>query len=206
MKCLSSTRGDMLWLKHPTMLLFSVLMICFSVAGCSDSVEYTFTENTAAVSDANVVPSSSASATGGSGTMVLDEMPMGEPQTPTEIKEASGGAKSAIVAGRIDAGDMDAFLPGKLSFMISQLPDAGHGADDPDHADDCPFCKRKLENAPKAIVEFRDSNGQVLDGNARAELGVELGDVVYVTGAAEFNAAVNTVMIDASGVYRATSP
>jgi len=136
--------------------------------------------------------------------LLLDEKPDGDVKTPTDVKELEGETVQTVVAGRIDAGDLDPFQPGELSFVISQLPDADHAAGDPDHADNCPFCKRKLKNAPKAIVQFLGDDGSVLGGDARQTLGLEQGDVVYVTGMATYDATVNTVMIDATGVYRRT--
>lgn len=134
--------------------------------------------------------------------MVLDAKPEGDAKTPTDLKESNAEGESVVLAGRIDAGDMDPFQQGRIAFMVSELPEEGHADDDPDHADNCPFCKRRLENAPKAIVQFVGDDGQSLAGNARAELGLEQGDIVYVTGFATYNAAVDTVMVDATGVYR----
>jgi hypothetical protein len=135
-------------------------------------------------------------------SLVLAAMPEGVVTSPTEIMELEGEAKSTVLAGRIDAGDMDPFQPGEIAFMISQLPDEGHGESDPDHADNCPFCKRKLASAPKAIVQFRGADGKVLSGDARQALSLQKGDVVYVAGTAQFNSAVNTVMVDATGLFK----
>ncbi|MEO1617875.1 MAG: hypothetical protein AAFV88_18625 [Planctomycetota bacterium] len=132
--------------------------------------------------------------------LVLDQMPDGEVLTPTGIKESEGETVSGLIAGRIDAGEMNPFQDGQLAFLISELPEEGH--DDPDHEDNCPFCKRRLENAPKALVQFKNEQGEILRGDARTALGIDEGDVVIVSGQAEFDAAVNTVLIDAAGVYR----
>lgn len=180
----------------------SIFLYCSAaivIGGCSGEVEYYQADTELSEPAANV--SSTAVAFD---AMVLDAMPEGKPATPTEIKESGEQPIAGIVAGRIDAGEIDPFQAGKLAFLISELPDESHAPDDPEHADNCPFCKRKLQNAPKAIVEFRDSDGSVLDGNARSELGLEQGDVVYVSGTAQYNSAVNTVMVDAIGVYRAS--
>lgn len=142
-------------------------------------------------------------ATGGEyASLVLASMPTGEVATPTDIKERGGDAADTVLAGRIDAGDMDPFQPGEIAFIISQLPDEEHASDDPDHEDNCPFCKHLLENAPKAIVQFHAADGSVLSGDARQSLALEKGDVVYVTGSAQFDSALNTVMVDATGVFK----
>jgi hypothetical protein len=134
--------------------------------------------------------------------LVLSEKPQGDVVSPTDVMELKGESTSAVLAGRVDAGDLDPFQSGEVAFMVSQLPDEEHAADDPDHADNCPFCKRKLANAPKAIVQFRGNDGEVLAGDPRAELGLEKGDTVYVTGTSQYYPEVNTVMVNATGVYR----
>ncbi|MCO8121027.1 hypothetical protein NHH03_04700 [Stieleria sp. TO1_6] len=134
--------------------------------------------------------------------MVSAEQPDGPTMTPTEIKDSGTDAIATVLAGRIDAGDMDPFQPGEMAFMLSEMPDEGHAADDPDHADNCPFCAHRLKNAPKAIVQFRGDDGKVLAGDPRQTLGLQKGDVVYVTGSAQYNPAVNTVIVDAASVFR----
>jgi hypothetical protein len=165
------------------------------IGGCgggSDSETTVFSEESVGPSDG--LPSASS--------LVLDEMPEGEVTTPTDIKSLGGDETFTVLAGRIDAGDMDPFQPNEVAFMISQLPDEVHAGDDPDHADNCPFCKHKMENAPKAIVQFRGADGNLLPGDPRKTLSLEKGDVVYVTGTAQYNPAVNTVIVNASGVFR----
>ena len=121
--------------------------------------------------------------------------------TPTEVKESVTKPTVLAVAGRIDAGDLEPFQDGVASFMISQLPDDSHANGDPDHADNCPFCKRKLKNAPKAVVRILDGAGNVMSVDARELLGVSKGDVVVVQGLASYLEPVNTVQIDAQGIF-----
>ncbi|WP_182868305.1 hypothetical protein [Stieleria mannarensis] len=178
-------------------LLTCGVLICVLATGCGDAPD-------PVSQDTTMTSSQPAQATETS--LVLAEMPEGEISTPTEVMESGQQAVSVILGGRIDAGDADPFQPGQLSFMISQLPDEGHGEGDPDHADNCPFCKRKLENAPRAIVQFKGSDGNVLEGDSRQRLALEKGDIVYVTGMAQYNPAVNTVMVNATGVFRKSDP
>ena len=166
----------------------------FSLIGCGDVAD--------SVSD---VSEGTAKTSGFDADSVwLASKPPGDVITPTAVKEAEGEALVATVAGRIDAGDMSPFQSGQLAFMLSQLPEAGHESDDPDHADNCPFCKRKLANAPKAIVQWVGDDGSVLAGDVQAALGLKKGEVIWATGKAQYIAAVNTVIIDASGLYRPT--
>ena len=124
-----------------------------------------------------------------------------DPQTPTEIKESVTEPTLVAIAGRIHAGDAVPFQDGVASFLISQLPEGDHAEDDPDHADNCPFCKRKLKNAPKAVVRVLDDSGEVLAVDARKLLGIAKGDVVVVRGSATYLEPVNTVQIDAQGIF-----
>ena len=133
--------------------------------------------------------------------LLLTEEPS-DAKTPTEVKETATEKTSLVIAGRIDAGEESPFQSGKATFMLSQLPDPGHGADDPDHADNCPFCKRELAKAPKVIVSFHDDNGTPLNMDAQKLFSVAKGDAVVVTGDGMYNEATNTVMLNADGLFR----
>ena len=122
--------------------------------------------------------------------------------TPTEAMESHIEAKPIVLAGRVDAGDFDPFESGLASFMLSELPDEDHASDDPNHVDNCPFCKRKLEKAPKAVVKILDSSGDVMPVDARELLGIAKGDIVVVRGSGRYSEAVNLVEITADGVFR----
>ncbi len=124
-----------------------------------------------------------------------------DPRTPTEIKESVTEPTLVAISGRIDAGDVEPFQDGVASFLISQLPEGDHAEGDPDHADNCPFCKRKLKNAPKAVVRILDDSGEVMAVDARQLLGIAKGDVVVVRGSATYLEPVNTVQIDAEGIF-----
>jgi hypothetical protein len=133
----------------------------------------------------------------------------GDVQTPTDIKETADlppdqlpPDQPVLIAGRIDAGDFQAFSEGEATFVMSQLPDESHGADDPEHADNCPFCKRKLKNAPKVLVRFQDASGDVIPVSAEKLFGLAKNDIVVVQGDATFDPAVGTVMINATKLYR----
>ncbi|MEL6105347.1 MAG: hypothetical protein AAFU85_04895 [Planctomycetota bacterium] len=136
--------------------------------------------------------------------LVLDSTPEGDVHSPTDVKDAEGEAVEGVFAGRIDAGDIDPFQPGQTSFMLSQLPDEGH-SDDPEHADNCPFCARKLKNAPKAMVTFLGDDGAAIQGDAQQDLGLKKGDVVLVVGSASYNSDLNTVLVEADNFFLKTS-
>ncbi len=145
--------------------------------------------------------------------MMMAEEPDGA-LTPTDVMEQlvqQASDQSAdlteqtaqvVLAGRIHAGDIDPFQEGQATFMLTQLPDEGHGADDPDHADNCPFCKKRLERAPKVIVQFKDAQGKVIATDAKELFGVAKGDAVVVRGTAHYQEAINTLDLDATAIFK----
>ena len=122
--------------------------------------------------------------------------------TPTEAMASHSDPKPIVLVGRIDAGDFDPFEPGQASFMLSELPDTDHAGGDPDHADNCPFCKRKLEKAPKAVIKILAPSGDVMPVDARELLGIAKGDIVVVRGTGQYTESVNLIEIAANGIYR----
>lgn len=102
------------------------------------------------------------------------------------------------VVGRIFAGDFEPWENGQASFLISELPEEGHGAEH--DADNCPFCKRKAAKAPKAMVRFRDEAGRTLAIDARKLFDLKTQDVVVVRGTATV-AELNTLIIDATSLH-----
>ncbi|WP_040771338.1 hypothetical protein [Novipirellula maiorica] len=183
-----------------TTQLTASLSVCFALAlvGCGDSP----------VSDSDSVSS----------PFLVSSEPAGA-ITPTEFKEAASSehetvddaavddsatvtTNEVVLAGKIDAGDLDPFEPGKATFVLSELPDAEHAAGDPDHANNCPFCKRRLKNAPKVVVRFVDDSGELIAQDAQAMLGVKKGDSVVVKGVAEYQEAINMIQINAESIYR----
>ncbi|TWU33791.1 hypothetical protein [Novipirellula artificiosorum] len=123
-------------------------------------------------------------------------------KTPTELKDTLVDAADVVVAGRIDAGDLEPFEEGKATFVLTQLADEEHAQGDPDHANKCPFCKRELLNAPKVVVEFRDDDGIVIAQDARQMLGIRKGDAVVVVGTADYQEPINMIQVNATGVFR----
>jgi len=129
------------------------------------------------------------------------EAPASLADTAAKLAEQSGDGEQMVLIGKIDAGDFSAFQDGQATFLLSELPADGHGADDPDHEDNCPFCKRRAEKSPKAIVNLVGDDGATLTTDARELLGVGQGDRVIVVGKGTFDAAVNTITLQCDGVY-----
>jgi hypothetical protein len=117
---------------------------------------------------------------------------------PAESGADGGGAQVSVI-GRIFAGQLEPWDPGKAAFLIAELPDEGHG--EGHDADNCPFCKRKAARAPTAMVQFVDDSGAVIPIDARKLLGVEKQDVVVIVGKA-VPGDLNSMVIRATGLYR----
>ena len=83
---------------------------------------------------------------------------------------------------------------------MMELPDPEHATDDPDHADNCPFCKRRALKAPKAMVRFVNESGEPIGSSASTLVGVQAGDTVTVQGKATFEPNLNLVTIDAAKI------
>jgi hypothetical protein len=121
----------------------------------------------------------------------------GEPPA-TNIEQPSEGVSPQVsevaditIVGRIYAGQLEPWEDGKASFMLSELPEDGHG--EGHDSDNCPFCKRRLAKAPTAIVKFVDAQGQTLPIDSRKLFGLEKEQAVVVHGtviAGEFNSIV----------------
>ena len=75
-----------------------------------------------------------------------------------QAEEQLGQSSEVVLVGRIEAGKMEPWEPGKAAFMISELPESTGHADAPGHdAANCPFCKRRAAaQASTAIIQFQD--------------------------------------------------
>lgn len=132
---------------------------------------------------------------------LLAEKPA-EATSLTEAAESLGSeTKSMTLIGKIDAGDFPAFEADTATFMLSELSADGHGADDPEHEDNCPFCKRRAANAPKAIVQIVDSEGNVIPTDARKLIGISQGEQIIAVGEASFDESVNAITVKCQKVH-----
>ncbi|WP_231602640.1 hypothetical protein [Neorhodopirellula pilleata] len=163
-------------------LLASALMM---IAGCETATQEASVPTEAAVSS----------------EYLLAERPA-EVSSLSDAAESLGGeTKPMTLIGKIDAGDFPAFEADSATFMLSELPADGHGADDPEHEDNCPFCKRRAANAPKAIVQIVDGEGNVIPTDARQLIGLNQGDKIIAVGEASFDEAVNAITVKCQKVH-----
>ncbi|MEO2041847.1 MAG: hypothetical protein ABGW79_08310 [Pirellulales bacterium] len=135
--------------------------------------------------------------------LLLQKEPAGA-ITPTAAKAAvAKGPKQIVIAGRIAGSKgMDPFVKGKASFAMLQLPD-DHASQPGHNADDCPFCKKRLAQAPMVAVQFVGTDNKELPIDARDLFGVKDGEVVVIRGIASFNAklALPIIQLQADGIY-----
>ena len=125
-------------------------------------------------------------------------LPADDVADPKVSEDTPTGGDQVSVVGRIFAGELEPWDPGKAAFLIAELPDEGHG--EGHDADNCPFCKRKAARAPTAMVQFLDDSGAVIPIDARKLLGVEKKDVVVIVGEATLG-DLNSVVIHAKGLH-----
>ncbi len=123
-----------------------------------------------------------------------------EPAAPTSIEAAIptiAEKPEVTLLGRINAGTSEPFEPAQATMVLSEAPDPAHNHD----PGDCPFCKRRLENAKSCIVRFLDEKGEVIKQDARKLLGVTKDQDVVVTGHATLLTQLDILQVDASGIY-----
>lgn len=136
-------------------------------------------------------------------TLVLADEPA-DAVTPIAARAAiEGKPKRMVIAGRIAAKGIDPFVKGKASFAMQQVAKDAHAAQPGHNADDCPFCKKRLANAPMVAVQFVGQDGKELPIDARDLFGLQPGQEVVVRGLASFNPklALPIIQLTADGIY-----
>ena len=118
--------------------------------------------------------------------------------------EGSPALKPVVLLGRIGSGPDSTWDPGVAKFVIrdpaAEMEEHDHG---PGHdPDNCPFCKAKKEKSPDmtALVQVVDSEGQVVEIDARKLLSVDLNQLVVVRGQAQIDSLGNLI-VSADGIY-----
>ncbi|MEZ6063307.1 MAG: hypothetical protein R3C19_23415 [Planctomycetaceae bacterium] len=105
---------------------------------------------------------------------VRSELQAGEREWGSEI----------VLRGRINAGDLSPWEPGKAAFVLTDA--TGHDDDDDHDPHECPFCSRNIESMI-AHVEFRNDAGQVIEIDARSLFDVQEKQLVIVRGNASID-------------------
>lgn len=121
-------------------------------------------------------------------------------QTIAEAKSLASSATMVTLVGRIEAGDIDPFDQQIAAFMLSELPEE-HEQNEGHDADNCPFCKRRAANAPKAHVTMIDESDSPILHAAPKLLGLKKGDQVIVQGTGTWNPDLNVLEVKSRGIY-----
>lgn len=144
---------------------------------------------------------------------LLAEEPTGA-VTPAELREEEGfTAGEVTLVGQIGGipnpwKGIETDFPwrgGEASLFLVDPGTAGafaeHSADDPDHAENCPFCSSNAgDNADAvAVVTFRGANGETIPVGAKELLALKDNAVVVVRGDARLDG--DTLIVDAQGIY-----
>ena len=132
--------------------------------------------------------------------LLLEEAP-NDAMSIAEARSAISENPNIAVIARIIPDEHEAFVPGQTAFVVTEVlsEDDGHGGKQ--HADNCPFCKRKAAEAPRAAVQFVDESGSPLRADARELFGIASGDEVVIRGKGELLAELNMFQVTADGIY-----
>jgi len=122
-------------------------------------------------------------------------------QSQSELSASESSPREVTLVGRIEGGDFDPFDKEIAAFMLSELPAGNHDDEEGHDADNCPFCKRRAANAPKAHVVLVDENANPISYPAPYLLDLERGDQVIVQGNAHWNDELNLLEVKSSGIY-----
>jgi hypothetical protein len=131
--------------------------------------------------------------------LVLDASPA-SPLSIAEAKEMAESSASVTLVGRVDAGDFDPFEKDFAAFMLSEVP-ADHEQGEGHDAENCPFCKRRAANAPKAHVTMVSESDSPIAHSAPKLLGIKKGDQVVVRGNGKWNPELNVLEVKSKQIF-----
>ena len=127
-----------------------------------------------------------------------------EPADATTIEKAQSELANDVnvtFAGTVGPGQHDVFVPGKASFLVSEIIPGTHNHGPDGDASSCPFCKRRAEQAAMAEVQFVGPDDEVAAVDARQLFGIESGDTVVIRGRGEFIEKLDLFRVTAEGIY-----
>lgn len=121
--------------------------------------------------------------------------------TLTEAKTQLTEERDITIVGRVGSGGLDPFDKNKALFILSEAPMGEHAHESGHDEKECVFCRRKMEEAPLAHVELKNSDGSTIAMNAKDMLGLTEGRIIVVQGRGKYDAELDTVMLVAKSLF-----
>ena len=122
------------------------------------------------------------------------------PVTLTDAKSLLAEEAEVVLLGRIGMGTLDPFEKGEATFVLSEAPE-DHGDGKSHDASECPFCRRRIEAAPLAQVQFQDATGKPFPYSASKLLGLQAGQIVVVKGRGKYEKESDMLMISGTSLF-----
>ena len=105
------------------------------------------------------------------------------------------------IIARVFDDEQLAFINGEASFMVTEILPKAVGHDDKNHVKNCPFCKRRAAEAPRAAVRFISETGDPLSIDARELFDIGPSDTVVIQGRGELMAEVDMLQVTAHTIF-----
>jgi len=118
----------------------------------------------------------------------------------TEAKAALVDEGDVVLVGLIGSGSLSPFEKGMATLVLSEAPE-DHGDGKNHVASECPFCRRKADEAPLAQIEFQEENGKTIRVGADTLFDIKQGQVVVVRGRGQYDKDTDTLMIRGTSLF-----
>ena len=102
-----------------------------------------------------------------------------------------------VIKGRINAGDIPPWEPGKAAFVLTDI--TGHEGESDHDPHQCPFCSRNIQDY-LANIKFHDEQGNVIAVDAQELFSVKEKQLVTIQGKAHLT-DTDTLVIHATGIF-----
>ncbi|MEM9409816.1 MAG: hypothetical protein AAGA30_01805 [Planctomycetota bacterium] len=121
-------------------------------------------------------------------------------QTIGTAQKSVDSQPEVVIEGWVDLKALEA-KNNKAVFMLREiLEDSDHGGSNHDPSS-CPFCKRRMEAAPKAAIAFRGEDNKIIEKDVAALLPIEHGDIVIIKGTGKMPKDSKILQVTASGIF-----
>jgi hypothetical protein len=121
--------------------------------------------------------------------------------TLTEAKDKLVEESEVTIIGRVGSGGGNPFDKNHAIFVLSEAPSGDHSHGDGTDEKECVFCRRRMEAAPLAHIELRDTAGNALSMRADQALGISEGQILVVKGRGKYDKELDNVTLIAEEVF-----